>query len=456
MAHDTSRRLYSVAVVGGAVLLGSTFLSTAASAQSVDELKAQIDALTQKVEAMESRSQQNVATPVIAPAQAVTAGDFPGAIKLPGTNTSFKVGGYVKADVMYSSNQGMGDAWSVGAIPIDGTFAENPSGPFRIHARQTRFNIQTRTPTEFGMVRTYIEGDWFGGAGTETASNSWTFRMRHAYGTIGNLLIGQTWSTFMQLGTLADTIDFGGPTGVTFVRQAMIRYSIPFGSGFSADLAVENPQSIVGGTAVGVVSGQGAVGSNADNIPDFVGKLSYGGSWGFVSVVALVGALDTDDPTGPGHINDTKISWGVHLGTRINTWGKDSVAASFVIGDGIGRYLSPGGACCAMGLINPATGNIDRLAAWGAQGSYEHWWTDNLYSTVAFGWQQNQTPVWAGAAIGRSTTLHANLQWVPVPRVTLGLEGMIGWVGLYNNPPGSVLDDVSSAWRIQFGAKWAF
>ncbi len=39
----------------------------------------------------------------IAPAQEVTAGSFPGSIKLPGTNTSFKGSGYVKADIHWTS-----------------------------------------------------------------------------------------------------------------------------------------------------------------------------------------------------------------------------------------------------------------------------------------------------------------------------------------------------------------
>ena len=72
MAQDTSRRVRNMAALGGAVLLGSTFLTAPASAQSVDELRAQIDALQQRLDQIET---QQVATPVIAPAQAVTAGD---------------------------------------------------------------------------------------------------------------------------------------------------------------------------------------------------------------------------------------------------------------------------------------------------------------------------------------------------------------------------------------------
>ena len=83
MARD-SKGIYGIAVLGGAVLLGTTFLSTPVTAQTVEELRAQISELSQRVDELQ---QQNVATPMIAPAQAVTAGSFPGSIKLPGRCT---------------------------------------------------------------------------------------------------------------------------------------------------------------------------------------------------------------------------------------------------------------------------------------------------------------------------------------------------------------------------------
>jgi outer membrane murein-binding lipoprotein Lpp len=137
------RSLRGIAVLGGAVLLGSTFLSAPVTAQTVEELKAQIAELGQRVDELQN---QNVATPMIAPAQAVTAGAFPGSIKLPGTNTSFKVSGYVKADIHYSTNAGLGDTFFANAIPVAGSAAALSDGATRIFARQTRFWIETRTP----------------------------------------------------------------------------------------------------------------------------------------------------------------------------------------------------------------------------------------------------------------------------------------------------------------------
>ena len=116
---------------------------------------------------------------------AVTRGDHPGSFKIPGTNTSVKIGGYVKADFIYDVDADLGDSFAASAIPADGSDADRKSGNFRSHAKQTRLNFSTWTPTEVGEVKLFIESDFFGQGGNQTFSNSTTFRLRHAYGEIG-------------------------------------------------------------------------------------------------------------------------------------------------------------------------------------------------------------------------------------------------------------------------------
>ncbi len=132
MARD-SKGIYGIAALGGAVLLGSTFLSTPVTAQGLAELEAELATLRQQVDELQN---QKVATPVIAPAQAVTGGSFAGSIKLPGTNTSFKVGGYVKFDIHWTSVQGLGDSFSFTAIPLEGSAQDASDGTTRLLARR--------------------------------------------------------------------------------------------------------------------------------------------------------------------------------------------------------------------------------------------------------------------------------------------------------------------------------
>ena len=157
----------------------------------------------------------------------LSEGEFPGSFKLPGTNTSLGFYGYAKLDIIRDLNAFQGDSPSFPAIPLDGTAAARRQGATRLQARQSRFNIETRTPTEFGTLRTLIEGDFFGTGGNALTSNSTTFRLRHAYGELGPVLGGQTWSNFMDPQSIPETVDFNGPAGQIFIRQGQLRYMQP-------------------------------------------------------------------------------------------------------------------------------------------------------------------------------------------------------------------------------------
>ena len=152
----------------------------------------------------------------------VWACDITGFWELPGTDICFKVGGYAKADFMYttrkSADQDVFDVVSglVANARVPGT---EGSERVRFHANQTRLNFDARSNTEYGTVRAFIEFDFFGGQGNQRISNSQHARLRHAYVQFGNLLAGQTWSTFMILSALPDTLDFEGPGGLSFIRQ---------------------------------------------------------------------------------------------------------------------------------------------------------------------------------------------------------------------------------------------
>ena len=460
MARD-SKGIYGIAALGGAVLLGSTFLSTPVTAQTVGGLKAQISELSQRLDELQN---QKVATPVIAPAQAVTNGVFPGSIKLPGTNTSFRVSGYVKADILYSTVQGLGDSFAATSIPLEGSAQDASDGQTRLHARQTRFWIETRTPSDFGEVKTMIQGDFFGGGGNELVSNSSHLRLRHAFGTIGKFLAGQTWSNFMHLGAYPDTVDFFGPQGMIFVRQGQIRYTVPFEGGWKLELSAENPQSVTRGPGSAAAS-NGGVGSNDDQIPDFTAKVTFSGPWGFVSLVGLVGALDVNTAVTGGvpAVDDTEVIWGIHGGARINTWGKDSIAATAAYLDGATRYmlgvgLNAGDIGGYIDLSVPGAPDVETIDQLGLHLSYEHWWTDNLRSTLAGGYSSIDFPsaIHPGvsfAGLKESTaTAQLNLMWLPASGVTLGIEYTFGYAEF--NVAG--IDDDNTAHRVQAMAKWSF
>lgn len=414
----------SMALAGG--LLAAAPL---ARADAISDLKAQIDALQKKVEELSAK--QQAAPAAAAPAGAVTGGDIPGSFKLPGSNTSVKFGGYVKADAIFNNRSAGGTAdqeLEGGAIPLNGN---NEKNQLTMHARQTRFNLTTSTPSSMGTVKTFFEADFFGASGNEVVSNSNNLRMRHAFGSIGGLLVGQTWGTFMDLPVLAETLDFGGPVGTIFVRQAQIRYTQQFGSGSWA-LALENPESNI--------SGVGPAGD--DRFPDIVGRVDFKAGNNKYGLSAIARQIRVDTAAAKDD------QWGGAVGVSgvIPTFGKDVFTFSANYGNVLGRYV--------VGLYPDATlkanGQLDLSNGWLAMASYQHWWDAAVRSTIAVSGTQTNFGVGIPAAQTKnSQSVHANLIWSPVKNANLGVEYIYGHRVTVGGQAG-VLN------RIQTSAQYSF
>ncbi len=492
MAQDTSprkgagsalhgRSLQGMAVLGGAVLLGSTFLMAPATAQTVNELQAQIADLSQRIDELQGES---IAIPVIAPAQAVTAGDFPRSIKLPGTNTSFSVSGYIKAEAMITDDAvpaGLTNSSLFGGVAaLDGSTADDRGWDTRLTAYQTRFRIQTRTPSDLGEVKTYIETDFRGHLSSFTSdpTNAHTLRLRHAYGTLGNFLAGQTWDAGFMLFATADTIDFNGPRGVMVTpaaRTPQFRYTIPF-SGGSFKIALHDNFMGVIGNAGALTPAGAALGAGIETLPELVANVTFGGSWGTAGLSGWLEHVDTDCGGAAGCVDESDVGWMLGVGARVPTWGRDSLAAMVGYGEGMSASYSGGGGGSVDFIWDPFTGDFEEVETIQFSVHYEHWWQDNLRSTAAYGLNANDndcspfvgpgvacTLAASAAAAGflglteTAQSVHVNLIWTAVKGVDFGIEWSYFWTDFEGDTDGAgPLGNESDINRIQLMAKFSF
>lgn len=456
-----------------ALLAGPAF-----AADDSTDLKAQIDALQNRLNQLENSQTTKAQKEQVAPAQAVTGGEFPGSWKLPGSDTSISFSGYVKADSFFTMNApstAIGDSFAVTAIPLKGSAANSQGGDFRMHSRQSRIRFDSRTPTDWGSLRTRIEGDFFGPAGNQRVSNSDSFRVRHAYGQLGPVLAGQTWSTFMDQDTFFDTVDFYGAAGQEFVRQTQIRYTASLMDALSADLAIENPEQ-ANAVAAGVNTALTTNVNGVDKMPDYVVALRYRPSWGAINVSGVARNFNYNSGN---NFNDSTWGGGGHAGVTVKTWGKDYIGAVVNYGKGLGRYVNGSVRDYYVTSCNGATPgaaptnscyNIETTSSLGGWGSYTHYWADNLRSNIIGGAQTNSVPVsQLGAAANGQTdqivTAHINLIWNPVSKVSIGLEYMMGWrsVASSSNTPNGAGNALApggqtegNAQRLQLGMQYNF
>jgi hypothetical protein len=318
----------------------------------------------------------------------VTAGDEDGTFKLFGSETSVGIYGYAHLD-MYKDLEGRqsGDwAADIGSQPVAGLGGDTRKGKFNMTARQSRLGVKTVTPTEMGMLRTKVEADFVKSPDGNDANldtsfllNNYVFRLRHAYGELdgdwGKLLAGQTWSTFMNLDTMPETIDFNGHASSAFIRQPMIRYTARLGDAGDLALAIENPANVVvwnSGTSIQTTP-------NIDKQPDLVANWSMSRDWGMISAQALYTKYSYDDGAG---VKTSKTGHGLGIGGVFKPTPKDSIMAQYTTGEGLGRYVPT--TSYHIAYYDAANGlKLYDSDSWVL--GWAHAWSDTVRTNLAYG-----------------------------------------------------------------------
>ncbi|PKP84066.1 MAG: hypothetical protein CVT80_10265 [Alphaproteobacteria bacterium HGW-Alphaproteobacteria-2] len=347
-----TKKTMRVGALGAAALLGTSLLTPAfaGSAGGCDAC------------ALEAR----VATLEAQMAQAKRGGvDVPADLTL-------KFGGYVKADFIYDVNHA-GGGNQFGA----GLFQQADEGGFQFHAQQTRFNFTATKDTALGPIKAFFEVDFFGSPGNQAISNSNNPRMRHAFVEWNGWLAGQTWTLFMPLAESPGTVDFGGPVGTPFIRQAGLRYTGKSGN-LTYSLAVENPEIIGDGSNV----------DTNERYPDFLAMIRWAqGSYSF-RVAGVLRDIKNRNAGGGG----SETGYGVNVGASAGLWegGKDIEQWGF-----------------ATGISQQLTDVIRGQLAYGY-----HKIEDNL----------GQTALGGGPGLKELQSAFATLWWTPVERYSVAFE----------------------------------
>ena len=72
-----------------------------------------------------------------------------------------------------------------------------------------------------------------------------TFRLRHAFGELGNFGAGQTWSAFMDIDVFPNSLEYWGPNGMVFFRNVQARWT-PIQGKSNVVVALETTRSQCG------------------------------------------------------------------------------------------------------------------------------------------------------------------------------------------------------------------
>ena len=357
------------------------------------------------------------------------------------TGTTLKVGGYIKLDVISSGYQdgdlppgSLGrDFYVPGSTPIGG---EDESRDIDFHAKTSRINFETTTQIEGQKVVGFFEVDFLTVDGNERVTNAYQPQLRHAYLTYDKWLFGQTWTTFQNVAALPESLDFIGPTeGTVFVRQAQVRYTRgPW------QFSAENPET----TVIPYNAGASIV-TDDGLIPDLVARYNMSGDWGSLVIAGILRDLNYEDAT--ADVDDHTTGYGLSVSGKFTIGSRDDLRFMVSAGSGLGRYV-------AINTINGAAvdadGNLEAIDLSSAMLSYRHLWNDKwrsnfILSSLA---GDHDADIIDETAVTKATqSVHANLLYSPVAKITLGVEVMYAKRELENDADGTMN-------RIQFSAKY--
>ncbi|MCA6119580.1 porin [Bradyrhizobium sp. WSM 1738] len=357
---------------------------------------------------------------------------------IPGTDTCIKLGGYLRVDTTFNGGAHGAPGWS-GDLGQDNRYRD-----YFVSRSRMALTIDTRTATEYGVVRTFGQGDFqfnnFGSSNPSvlTSGSNPLHVPGGGYVAVEYLFIQFAGFTFGKSASAYATPWQGFPGNInssllggqnTDTGINNIQYTAQFGNGVSGTIGLDDP-TVWERTAVYNLSIPGAIGANGTgsnayagtHAPDIVGNIRVDQAWGLFQLSAaahevsgsyntlgagavpnalseisghpeskwggaVMAALQIKNiPTGAG--DDIKIDASFAKGATKYVISTSSSSPNFAMfGDSGFGYQSVGFGATTDGVYFPGaagTGGIALTTAWGVRGAFNHNWNP-YWSTSLFG-----------------------------------------------------------------------
>jgi hypothetical protein len=316
--------------------------------------------------------------------------------------------------------------------------------------RQSRLGVRTSTPTDLGDLKTTFEFELFG---TGVDEGQTTFRLRHAYGEIGQFGAGQYWSPFMDIDVFPNSLEYWGPTGMVFFRNVQVRW-MPIQGDTRLTLALERP---------GASGDQGVYSDRVElqnirgrfPLPDFSGEYRHATTWGYAEVAGMLRYIKWDDVLDDQFdLSGSAVGWGINLSANFKATPNDVLRAQFVIGEGIQNYMND--SPVDIGIVNQLSNVVspikgEPIPITGLVLFLDHTWNEQFSSTIGYSRQDNDnTEGQAPNAFKNGQYALGNLLYYPAKNVMVG--GELQWGRRQNYLDGFHAD----GFKVQFSFKYNF
>ncbi|MDO4223482.1 MAG: DcaP family trimeric outer membrane transporter [Acinetobacter sp.] len=400
--------LTSVAVALTAIMTGTAQANTATtSEQEVQRLRSEVNALKALIEQNlpQLRAQQQQQAVAVHDLQQQAKKASPLSIKTRG-GAEAKVYGFVRADAGYKIKGANEQFANLASAPNDGTEEANKKR-LNTTVAVTRLGLEFNTPVDGHKAGGKIEGDFVGNGYNGTA-----YRIRHAYLTYDNWLVGQTWSNFSDLNIFPDIIDFDLVPGQAAPRTMQVRYKDKLGDKTNYVLALEKNY-------------------HYERSPSAVARIEHNFTdKAYVSARGLVAEAKATS----GSVSDSDVAWGVGLGAQYQVNDDFTLAADYHHMKGDKKHVTGANAAYVFNGNNIVLNEFDAISL-----SAMYKLHPKLRTSFGYGYVKHDDGVYATVSPTANKTLQqgwANVIYNPVAPVSLGFEVLHGKKETFSNVSG--------------------
>ena len=398
---------FQLTLLGAAMMASS--IAQANGESEIAQLRQEVQELRQLVQQYTEQQRLNQYK-VQAPQESITAPSLAeqkkaSALAMTVGGAELKIYGNVRADAGYQF-QGGPDSRpynQIANVALDG----DPSQSDRLKTTlgATRLGLDFVAPVQDAKVAGKLEVDFLG-------SND-ALRIRHAYLTYNDWLVGQTWSNFATPDYIPDTVDALTYTGGSIKRTPQVRHTHTFNPKSNVVVALEDPRDS----------------SSNMRLPALTARFNHQVLDQMqVGLRAMVNEKRTNA--------DTSTAWGIGLGTKLDLTEKTTLKADYYHVKGDSSFVLSSNA----GFAQDADKNIV---------------DENEFDSIILGITQKFNPQWRGTlgfgymkadendnyltyATGNLNKelwqTWANVFYQPVKPVALGLEYTIGERETFKTP----------------------
>ena len=290
--------------------------------------------------------------------------------------------------------------------PYEIPMRTEPQTPnFYADLRLTRLGFEViRRTRKMGDLFIRIETDFAGSNG---------FRIRHAYGQLGRVLIGQTWTLFSNGNYVPATVSRDGAASSTVFFTPQVRYSRVINNKLNWQASIEySTPNIEAPDSLDVRLVQ--------VIPDVIGRLNYKKDKLSFRIAGLITTISGTDTT---NVVSYSIGGGASFSGMYEFTDVNTLHFSFTSTFAASRFMDMFSGKNEDIAYNPQEQTFEGLFATGGLIAWSHKWPKNLSSSLSFGFTAiTNRNFQLDDDYSHSYNALINVFWQPVDGARLGIE----------------------------------